>query len=119
MVPSATWARLATSRICTASYPPSVARARAASRTRARRAAWLGVSVPASTVTSLDPFHGQVEHDALLRDGGVVAHEVDDGVGDGARIEHAGDVLRLDRPLGDVAIGAGLGEQRRVDEPGQ
>src|SRR5215217_7806323 len=40
MVPRATLARAATSRICTASYPPSAARAVAASMTRLRRAAW-------------------------------------------------------------------------------
>ena len=39
----------ATSRICTASYPPSAARSIAASSTRARRAAWFGVSVSVST----------------------------------------------------------------------
>src|ERR687897_895464 len=41
MVPRATLAREATSRICTASYPPSLARAMAASMTRLRRAGWV------------------------------------------------------------------------------
>src|SRR5579871_6596940 len=45
MVPSATWAVVATSRIWTASYPPSDASRRAASRTRVRRASWLRVNV--------------------------------------------------------------------------
>ncbi len=44
-VPSATSARAATSRICTASYPPSVASCMAASSTRSRRAACRSVIV--------------------------------------------------------------------------
>src|SRR5262245_9745450 len=43
-VPRATFASVATSRICTASNPPRSARRRAASSTRRRRAAWLRAS---------------------------------------------------------------------------
>src|SRR4029079_8488850 len=53
MVPSATPAVCATSRICTASYPPSAPKLSAASITRPRRAAWLFVSV--DTAWAIDP----------------------------------------------------------------
>src|SRR5262245_51855352 len=56
MVPSATPASRATSRICTASYPPSAASFIAASMTRWRRAAWLGVSASTSSSTAITPL---------------------------------------------------------------
>src|SRR5579864_5683643 len=53
MVPNATPARVATSRIWTASYPPSEASSSAASSTRVRRATCLAVRCPPAAAVAM------------------------------------------------------------------
>src|SRR5918993_5199668 len=94
MVPRATEARTATSRIWTASYPPSAARDSAALTTRSRRAAWLrasAVSGAGSTAMRRRLGSGVTElcHPGLEATGqvGHVGHEI--GAGQDAHVDVA------------------------------
>src|ERR671919_3022676 len=115
MVARATFAVAATSRICTASYPPSAPSSKAASTTRWRRSRCSSVSSSVSVASVVEPSSEVTDISGILRSllatpGQLAERHVLVDAGAGRQAEHP---LADDVALGLVAA-AGHADRRRA-----